>query len=371
VRLEGTLDAFSLPDIFQLLSFTKKTGTLHLRREGAAGAVHVRDGAITGARADVARHELSRRLLGTGLVDDEALASAAEALTADPSLSLARLLAERARLDADRVRAVAVDQITDAVFSLQRWADGEFAFIIDEIDPDDLGASVPVADVVAESERRVATWTQLVEHVPAPDAVVTLDAAPSSDPVASREEWALLALVDGRRTVADLVALSGQGEYAVVCALAGLVGRGLLSVGAPSEDRLLRRHRLLAALEGAPLPDAFQQSSAVPAPLSPSAPEAAPALPTGTVPQQPASAAPVAAGPVIPEPFLPPRRAEHAEPTARTGNRPHDAGHGSVDGATARLPEAAGDPAPLGLLDREPSIDKSLLLRLIAGVRVL
>ena len=28
MKLEGTLDAFSLPDIFQLLSFTKKTGTL-------------------------------------------------------------------------------------------------------------------------------------------------------------------------------------------------------------------------------------------------------------------------------------------------------------------------------------------------------
>ena len=49
MRLEGTLDAFSLPDIFQLLSFTKKTGALHLRRPvdaaGAAqhGVVHVRD----------------------------------------------------------------------------------------------------------------------------------------------------------------------------------------------------------------------------------------------------------------------------------------------------------------------------------------
>jgi hypothetical protein len=168
VRLEGTLDAFSLPDIFQLLSFTKKTGTLHLRRDGAAGAVHVRDGAITGARADVARHELSRRLLGTGLVDDEALASAAEALTADGSLSLARLLVERAGLDADRARSVAVEQIADAVFSLQRWSGGEFAFVMDEADPDDLGASVPVGDVVAESERRVAVWAQLVEHVPRP-----------------------------------------------------------------------------------------------------------------------------------------------------------------------------------------------------------
>jgi hypothetical protein len=179
--------------------------------------------------------------------------------------------------------------------------------------------------VVAESERRLTAWAQLVQHVPAPDAVVVLDAAPTGEPAASREEWALLALVDGRRTVADLVALSGQGEYAVVCALAGLVGRGLLTVGVPSEDRLLRRHRLLAALEGAPLPDAFRTAADVPAPPARSAAGTTPALPTGTVPQQAAPPTPVAAGPVIPErpePFLPPRRAEHAEPSARTGSRP-------------------------------------------------
>jgi hypothetical protein len=52
VRLEGTLDAFSLPDIFQLLSFTKKTGTLHLRRRRRRRRARA-DGAITGARADV------------------------------------------------------------------------------------------------------------------------------------------------------------------------------------------------------------------------------------------------------------------------------------------------------------------------------
>ena len=34
MKLEGSLDAFSLPDIFQLLSFTKKSGGLHLRHDG-------------------------------------------------------------------------------------------------------------------------------------------------------------------------------------------------------------------------------------------------------------------------------------------------------------------------------------------------
>lgn len=355
MRLEGTLDAFSLPDIFQLLSFTKKTGTLHLRKDSAHGAVHLRDGAVTGARADVARQELGRRLLGSGLVDDDALASAAEELANDSSLSLAQLLAEKAGLDVAQVKEVAAEQATDAVFSLLRWTEGEFAFVVDEPDPDDLGAAVPVEQVVAEGQRRLESWSALVEQVPAPDAVVTVNPAPAQDPVATRDEWVLLSLVDGRRTVADLVALAGRGEYAVVSALAGLVGRGLLVVGSSGDEQLVKRQSLLAALEGAPAP------AAPPAPASKAA--AAQVIPT--------PAAPVI--PERPEPFTPTRRPEHAEeapayaraaspvPTASAGS------HGSVHGATALQPDA--DPAVASLIERDPSVNKSLLLRLIAGVR--
>jgi hypothetical protein len=364
VRLEGTLDAFSLPDIFQLLSFTKKTGTLHLRRETAHGAVHLREGAVTGARADVARQELSRRLLGSGLVDDEALAAAAEELASDGSLSLAQLLAEKAELDVEQVKQVAGEQATDAVFSLLRWADGEFAFVVDEVDPDDLGATVPVEEVVAEGQRRLEAWASLVEQVPAPDAVVSVNTAPDADPAATREEWALLSLVDGKRTVADLVALSGRGEYAVVSALAGLVGRGLVVVGGPADEQLLKRQSLLAALEGQPVPE------------PPAAPAASKKSGGADIPSP---SAPVI--PERPEPFTPNRKPEHAEetpsyarastgggaPTARTTTAGGGSAHGSVQGATALQPDA--DPAAASLIERDPSVNKSLLLRLIAGVR--
>ena len=362
MRLEGTLDAFSLPDIFQLLSFTKKTGTLHLRRESAHGAVHLREGAVTGARADVARQELGRRLLGSGLVDDEVLATAAEELAGDSTLSLAQLLAEKGGLDVEQVKAVASEQATDAVFSLLRWADGEFAFVVDEVDPDDLGASVPVDQVVAEGQRRLAAWAELVEQVPAPDSVVTVNPVPAVDPAASRDEWALLAMVDGQRTVTDLVNLSGRGEYAVVSALAGLVSRGLLVVGASGGDQVVRRQSLLAALEGQPV-------------VAPPAPP----VPAQAAPTIPAPAAPVI--PERPEPFTPSRKPEHAEetpayarastgtgaPSARTTTAGGGSSHGSVQGATALQPDA--DPAVSSLIERDPSVNKSLLLRLIAGVR--
>ena len=391
MRLEGTLDAFSLPDIFQLLSFTKKTGTLHLRREAGHGVVHLRAGAVTGGRADVARQELGRRLLGAGLVDDEILASAAEDLAADPELSLAQLLAEKGRLDVNTVREIATEQATDAVFSLLRWTDGEFAFVMDEGDPDDLGALVPVEQVVTEGQRRITAWAAMVESVPAPDAVVALNTAPEDDPSASRDEWSLLSLVDGRRTVADLVALSGRGEYAVVSGIAALVERGLLLVRAAAEDQLLRRQGLLSALEGAPpaftpqavtpppapTPARVPTQTAPPAPVAADRPPSPAAKPAGSAPFHPAK-------PVIPErpePFTPHRRPDHADgapafaraamasPTPARPQASGMSGHGSVDGATALAPDTVQDPAATPAIERDPSVNKSLLLRLIAGVR--
>lgn len=204
---------------------------------------------------------------------------------------------------------------------------------------------------------------------------MAVHAAPEGEPVLSREEWALLSLVDGRRTVADLVALAGRGEYAVVSELAGLVRRGLLVVQPVPEDRLLQRQKLLAALEGSPVDDAAEPAARTAAePAARTAPPLPPAQSAGL----PAPAAPSPRQPVQPqrpEPFTPPRRPEHDQPapamaraSAAVPGGPHTPGaavHGAVHGATALAPETSGPPA----IERDPSVNKSLLLRLIAGVR--
>jgi hypothetical protein len=365
MRLEGTLDAFSLPDIFQLLSYTKKTGTLHLRRgDDAHGVVHLRDGAVTGARADVRRQALGRRIVGAGVVDDHALAEAVSRVQADPSCGLARALVDSGSLSEEFARALATEQASDAVFELLRWPEGEFAFVVDEPDPDDLGATVAVEDVVAEGQRRLQTWAEA--DMPPAESVISLAPAPSADPAMTRDEWSLLSLVDGRRTVADLVILSGRGDYVVVSAIAGLVERGLLVVGESAGD-VSRRQELLSALEGMPAP------AAAPAP-PPAAAAPAPRAPAAT-------RAPVI--PERPEPFTPPRQPEHAEPAAPSYARASAptqrpaatvaaaaaSAVGDVHGATAMQPSAETVPAASPYIERDPSVNKSLLLRLIAGVR--
>ncbi|MCY7374090.1 MAG: DUF4388 domain-containing protein, partial [Spirochaetaceae bacterium] len=230
MKLEGSLDAFSLPDVFQLLSFTKKTGGLHLASDGAEGVVFFAAGQVTGASADNSRLPLARRLVGSGAVTDEALAAAIAAVAEGEGLGVVRALHQAGALDEDLLRQAATEQPVDAIFGLLRWTSGDFAFVMDEPNPDDVGVALPIESVLADAEARKETWEAVSRVVPSSKAVPMMPVVLAADPVVSREEWSLLALVDGRRSVDDLVDLTGRGEYAVVSTLVGLVQRGLLEV---------------------------------------------------------------------------------------------------------------------------------------------
>jgi hypothetical protein len=245
-----------------------------------------------------------------------------------------------------------------------------------------------------------------------------------TDPEVTREEWSLLALVDGRRSVTELVDLTGSGQYAVVSTLAALVQRGLLEVRPESgeaEDHVavvMRRQRLLATLEDAPFVP-VQETKTQEAPPAKPAGKAAKAIAEAASgssasdsgdsgdsgnaghegPSTPdagadgddrelATAKAGADGPVMlggahvpqdvvpprPEPFLPKRQADFEEPApapavravhVQAGPSASMSGLGDVVGATATAP----DPDAMSVIERDPNVNRSLMLRLIAGVR--
>jgi hypothetical protein len=369
VRLEGSIDAFSLPDIFSLLSMTKKTGGLHLRRDGSHGVVWFTTGSITGGAADVGTQSLARRLIGAGVVSDDAITAAVES-AGDEGIGVGRALQLGGTIDEGVLHDIASEHIVDSVFDLLRWADGDFAFVIDEANPDDVGASRQVEDVVTEARRRLEAWSSVSTTVPSPQTVLSFAANPPEDPQLSRDDWMLLALVDGRRSVTEIVQLLGRGDFAVVSGLADLVGRGLLFAGeCDVVADLTRRYDVLAAMEA--------DRAASPEPIVDAPVEITPEPATGTdddedddedvlvasvdAPAEPAPSKPltsiapqqrVAVTPQRPEPVLPQRSVEFPEPAMPLA---------AAGGAVAPLPAAA--------IERDPNVNKSLLLRLIAGVR--
>ena len=398
MKLEGSLDAFSLPDVFQLLSFTKKTGGLHLSDDGRAGVVFFTAGQITGASADTSRQPLARRLIGSGAVADSALAAAVERAGTDEGVGVVKALLEADAVEAELLRQAVSDQSVDAVFDLLRWQTGDFAFVMDEVNPDDVGITVQSETVIADADARQAGWEAVSRLVSSPTAILSMPVLLPDDPVITSDEWALLALVDGRRSVNDLVDLTGCGQYAVVSTLAGLVERSLLEVREDGEDHVsvvVRRQALLASLEGAAtepsatpsksvsppsVADAHsEEPAAVPEDASPAEPEPASADETDLVTASAGDGPMMLGGAHVPgdvvpprsEPFLPKRQADFDEATPGSANRsvshagpgPQGGGpSGDVVGATALEPQPS-------LIERDPSVNRSLMLRLIAGVR--
>lgn len=356
MKLEGSLDTFSLPDVFQLLAFTKKSGGLHLVAAHGSGVVWFRDGGVTGASSAGGREAIGRRLLASASIEDEALEQALGRTAEDSAVGLARALLDADAVDEALLRELVTDATVDAAFDILAWAEGYFAFELDEPNPDDVGIRLETDHVLHEAGARRAAWDR-VGGLVSPGTVLTMVADLEVDPVLSRDDWTLLALTDGRRSIGDLMELTGGGRFTVASALAGLVERGLLRALDPTTEAATvveRRAELVSRLicdEPAPW-----QPLSVPGVVHPSA----------RVPEQ--ATAPMAVVPARPEPFLPRRQVEHPDlPPMSTpgGRRPAsgESGVGDVVGSSAMAPDLSA------LIERDPSINRSLMLRLIAGVR--
>jgi hypothetical protein len=129
VALEGTIRDFGLPDIFQLIGLQRKTGILTLRNEKDQVTVAFENGMVVAADSSSKRLEdrLGNVLVKQGKLSKERLD---EALTTQKA-TLQRLghvlVTQNAITDKDLKEAITV-QISQLVFKVFRWRDGEYHF---------------------------------------------------------------------------------------------------------------------------------------------------------------------------------------------------------------------------------------------------
>ncbi len=197
-RLAGALDTLALADVLQLLDLGRKSGVLAVDAGDGVrqGLVRLRDGGVCAARYRDADGCEQRDLV--------------DAVAAMLSLGVGRFTFAPDPPDAPpaagspglRVEAVLLD-------AMRRLDEGAARATAD-------GDGPPADDPMG----RVPTLA--VSDDPAHAAPVALRAA----------DWALLAAIDGRRTVAEVAAAAGQPPARVVEALERLVADGLVQVDA-------------------------------------------------------------------------------------------------------------------------------------------
>jgi hypothetical protein len=197
VSLIGTVDTLALRDLFEVLAATGKTGAVHVRSEQGLGIVYFTEGLVCGGEAG---HR-------SGPVDD-----GKDALTA---------------------------RLFDVCFELFRFEEASFEFEPQGRPTWPATDVVDLAEIVAETTRRLARWAEIRATVPSLEARPRLvPDGPHEEVILDPAQWRVLAAIDGRRRISALIRVLDSSDFEICGRLAGLVEAGLVALDAPDPATL-------------------------------------------------------------------------------------------------------------------------------------
>jgi hypothetical protein len=137
MSLVGRLEDLALPDIFQIISLSKKTGTLVVRSRKGMGMVVFKSGQVIQAANDGIRDSLGNILVSQGMLTEPALAQALARQKKETDTPLGMILVEMGLVPSEILHAVVRKQIEEIVYDLLAWEEGFFNFELGEIAPKD------------------------------------------------------------------------------------------------------------------------------------------------------------------------------------------------------------------------------------------
>jgi len=177
LSLDGSLEDFGLSDVLQLIYIGKRTGILMVASEGKVAELYFKDGEVIHA---VLGNEAGER----------------------------------------------------AVYSVFNWKTGQFRFETKLISvPETI--TIGSQNLILEATRRIDEWAKLRALIPSGKSVLSFAVEPrsgSENISLQPQEWRILSIIDGRRTVEEIAELSGFSELKTTTILYGLVSSGLLDV---------------------------------------------------------------------------------------------------------------------------------------------
>ena len=229
MAIEGALSDVSLADISQLLAMGGKTGCLSLTDQGNFSSIYFEDGRVVYASVVDRLDRLGELLVKNEVIDRNQLSAAMEKQAHERGKKLGELLVEGGALSQEDLEKYISMQIEEAVYHVFQWNQGTFQFQPDvEPEEDVMRVSISIDGLLMEGARRVDEWSVMEKKISSMDLVFTLERDPLEEEGIDLTEaqQRIIPLIDGERSVTDLVDQSGLVEFDTGKALYGLIQAG-------------------------------------------------------------------------------------------------------------------------------------------------
>jgi hypothetical protein len=228
MSFRGELREFELPDILQLIASQQKAGWLKVIWKGNCQFVFFRDGKITSTKNPADETDpletfiLRRRYLTEDQADRVA------AIRRKTGMDFQDILQKEGMLSREEIQEIFDAMVEQAIFELMSIRHGQYEFETEE-SPEVLPEGALVADIgpiLMEGARKADEVNEMRRFLGPEGGVLALTPAGRTPDSPSAEETALLALVNGVRSIDGILEDSGLDRYTATRGLFGAARKG-------------------------------------------------------------------------------------------------------------------------------------------------
>ncbi len=256
MALEGSIEEFGLPEIFQMILLQKKEGVLRLTHDKTALFIEFNQGQIISAGDGEGDARLADNLIKAEKINGDQLKALLRTQKRDKQ-ALAQVLVQAGHLPAEELKKINRILTEEIVFSLFEWKTGTYKFEAKKVSYDSqLVEPLNTDSILMEGATRTDEWPLLKKRVPSVEMifeVLSKDPPPApsaeepekkdedsfesmvdlSEPEEEEEAW-LLPWIDGKRTVQEIIDHAQMGTFPVYKALSELISQGRIKANEES-----------------------------------------------------------------------------------------------------------------------------------------
>ncbi|UCG90913.1 MAG: DUF4388 domain-containing protein [candidate division WOR-3 bacterium] len=231
--IEGDLKSINLPSVLQLIAQERLTGIFKVKQRNAIVNVGFVEGHVAGAffeRGEKAE-SLETYLVKSGVIKKN-LFEMVEEIHRETRRPMMNILLEDKYItleEVERIIKFKIQEVLDEIFS---WDEGEFKFEEGDVmyPKSMIKIRMSTESLILESARRSDEWPRITNIITSGDFVYRKVQNPDLKLKPQEAEERVLSLIDGHRSVNDIVAISGLGKFHSYSCIYHLLSIGLIEL---------------------------------------------------------------------------------------------------------------------------------------------
>jgi hypothetical protein len=230
MNLQGDFEGLTLASILQLLCNDQKTGVLTVSCDDAESKVFFEQGTIIYASASLKEARLGFLMRTDGVISAPQLQKCL-AHAKENKMHLGKVMVDKGYISLDTLKKYNTKQVEAILYSLLFWKKGRFEYkdaklnlkgmIVTQLNP---------MKLILEASRRIDELSVLKEFIPSDKMIFKMSGKMQSkeEIKLNANEWRVLSLIDGTRTVRQIINESGYDEFAVYKIFFSVISSGLI-----------------------------------------------------------------------------------------------------------------------------------------------